>query len=93
MVPRLARAQCSKVRLARGRESLGGQRMADTLILPLSSCGVLVLNGTKRLWNCRSSRSYRHPKDAMRVSPPPSPRAATDQHKNINEVGLGVVLK
>ena len=49
MVPRLARAQCSKVRLARGRESLGGQRMADTLILPLSSCGALVLDGTKRL--------------------------------------------
>ena len=49
MVPRWARAQCSIVRLARGRESLGGQRMADILILPPSGCGTLVLDGTKCL--------------------------------------------
>ena len=41
MVPRWARVQCSIVRLARGRESLGGQRMADILILPPSGCGTL----------------------------------------------------
>ena len=39
MVPGWARAQCSIVRLARGRGSLSGQRMADILILPLSGWG------------------------------------------------------
>ena len=64
MVPRKARAHCSVVRLAEGRESLGGQLMAEILILPLSGCWAFVLDGTKRLQDCQSSRLYRLPKDA-----------------------------
>ena len=43
-----ARAHCSIVRLAKGRESLGGQRMAVIPMLSLSGCRAFVLDGTKR---------------------------------------------
>ena len=47
--------QRSNVRLARGRECRDGECLADTLFLQLSDCGVLVLDGTKSLQDCRPS--------------------------------------
>ena len=71
-------SQYTKFRLARGRESRDGQRMADVLFPPHSGCRAFVLDGTKRLQDCRSSRSYRILRDRMRVS---TPELATEQHK------------
>ena len=70
MVPRWTQAQRSKVRLARRRKWRSGQRVADLLFLPHSGCWALVLDGTKRLQDCPSSRSFRSPRGAMAVSTP-----------------------
>ena len=64
------RPQCTNFRLARRRESLGVQRMADVPLQPLSGWEALVLDGTKCLQDCRSSRSYRKTRVAMEVSTP-----------------------
>ena len=85
MVPRWARAQCSHVRLAKGRESLGGQRLADILIL---GCEALVHDGTKRLLGLTilevvpTSKGH-HEGQLL--------RGAKDQHKIVDQVGLAVV--
>ena len=42
-----ARAHRSIVRLARRREGLGVQSLADLTNLPLTGCGAFVLDGTK----------------------------------------------
>ena len=62
--------QCTNFRLARRRESLGVQRMADVTFQPLSGWEALVLVGTECLQDCRSSRSYRKTRVAMKVSTP-----------------------
>ena len=70
VVPRWTKAQRPKVRLARRRESRGGQRMADVLFPPHSGCRAFVLDETKRLQDCRSSRLYRILREAMTVRTP-----------------------
>ena len=47
MVPRKAKGNCSIVRLAKRREGLGVQRLADLANLPHASSGGFVLDGTK----------------------------------------------
>ena len=59
MVPGRAIAHCSIVRLAKRREGLGVQSLADHSNLQLTGCGAVVRDGIKRLQDCPSSRSYR----------------------------------
>ena len=59
MVPRRAIAHCSIVRLAKRREGLGVQSLADHSNLQLTGCGAFVRDGIKRFQECPSSRSYR----------------------------------
>ena len=80
-------SQCTKFRLARRRESRGGQRMAAVLFPPHSGCRAFVLDGTKRIQDCRSSRSYR----SEGRHEGQYPRVATEQHKIANQVGLALV--
>ena len=44
MVPRMATALCSIVRLVKRGKRLGGQRMADNTNLQLSGCRSIVLD-------------------------------------------------
>ena len=59
MVPGRAIAPCSIVRLAKRREGLGVQSLADHFNLQLTGCGAVVRDGVKRFQDCPSSRSYR----------------------------------
>ena len=70
-------SQCTKFHLARRRESLGGQRMADATFQPLPGWGSLVLDGTECLQDCRSSRSYRKTGIAMKAGTPELQRKKT----------------
>ena len=55
-----------------------GKRIADVLIPPHSGCKAFVLYGTKRLQDCRSARSYRIQREAMRVRTPELQRNSTN---------------
>ena len=59
MVPRRALAFCSIVRLAKQREGLGVQSLANNSNLQLSGFRGFVLDGIKRFQYCPSSMSYR----------------------------------
>ena len=59
MVPKRALAFCSIIRLAKRRESLGVQSLANNSNLQLSACRGFVLDGIKRFQYCPSSKSYR----------------------------------
>ena len=76
MVPRW-NITVHQVRLARRRESRGGQCMEDVLFPPHSGCRTFELDRTKRIQDCRSSRLYcpegRHGGQY--------PRVATELHK------------
>ena len=90
MVPRLARAQCSKVRLERGRESPRW-----------STHGRYPHSATFKLRGPRAPRNQASLELSILKVVPTSeglhegqlPRASTDQHKIINQVGLPVVPK
>ena len=68
MVPREIRAHCSIVRLAKRREGLGVQSLADLANLPLTGCRAFVLDGTKRFHDKPQGRTVL--RDAKRVGPP-----------------------
>ena len=86
MVPRWTQAQRSKVRWARRRECRSGQRVAEVLFLPHPGCRALVLDRTKRLQDCRPSRSYQ----AMRVS---APELRRNNIKDVNQGEVAMVPK
>ena len=68
MVPGKVRAHCSIVRLAKGRESLGVQSLADHSNLPLIGCRAFVLDGTKLFHDKTQGRTAL--RDATRVRTP-----------------------
>ena len=72
------------VRLPRGRGSLVVHGWEILSILPLSGCRAFVLDGTKRLQDCRSSRLYRLPRVPTRVSITEQRRT---NHKIANRMG------
>ena len=68
MVPEKVRAHCSIVRLAKRRERLGVQSLADHTHLPLISCTVSVLDGTKHSHDITQGRTVLG--DDMRIRTP-----------------------
>ena len=76
MVPREVRAHCSIVRLAKRREGLGVQSLADLANLPLTGYRAFVLYRTKLLSRQISSSDLAEGRKKGRSS-----RAASEQRK------------
>ena len=80
--------RCTKHRLAGRRERRGGQNLADVLLSATIRLWALVLDETKRLQDCRSSKSYRILRIATRVSTPQLQQNDTEIARQVRQAML-----